>query len=581
MNRYAVYHREKSEYSYPLDQNTVVIRLRTAKNDVEQVELFYGDRFCRNKRTKTQRISMELQSTDGYFDYYEVILSTKLRRICYYFRLNDGEELLYFFPHGFQQTVPEERNKLFQIPYICQGDLFVTPEWAKGTVFYQIFPDRFNNGDPSNDPQSTASWDSTPKGSLDQFGGDLQGIIDKLDYLKELGIGGIYLTPIFLANTNHKYDTIDYFEIDPQFGSKEKLSELVEKAHERGIKIILDAVLNHSSDQFFAFQDVKQNGENSRYRDWYEIHNFPVDPSIPNYECFAYVGSMPKLMTQNKEVRDYLIRVGTYWIEECNIDGWRLDVANEVDHAFWREFRNAVKEIKPKALIVGEAWNDSSAWLQGDQWDSVMNYIFTRAVIEFMAADTITAEEFSNTMGKLESMYQKQAQEVLFNLLDSHDVPRFLHETGEDVDKLKLASMFQFTYKGAPMIYYGTEVGMTGGDDPLCRKGMIWEHKRQNHELFNHYQKLIKIRNEHPALQIGDFRSAYVDSGRNLFGFVRSHKEERIFVLLNNSSKYRTVTVELSGFPEHVIDLYTDTSYRLKNRELTINLLPKSGVIIN
>src|SRR5699024_5658775 len=209
------------------------------------------------------------------------------------------------------------------------------------------------------------------------------GIIKHLDYLVDLGINGIYFTPIFKAHSNHKYDTIDYMEIDPQFGDKSTFKELVKACHEKGIRIMLDAVFNHSGYYFSQFQDVLEKGENSKYKNWFHIKDFPIqtDP-VPNFDSFAFTSHMPKLNTEHPDVKQYLLDVATYWIKEFDIDGWRLDVANEVDHQFWREFRTAVKSVKQDVYILGEIWHDSMPWLQGDQFDAVMNYPFTNSAIE-------------------------------------------------------------------------------------------------------------------------------------------------------------------------------------------------------
>ena len=220
--------------------------------------------------------------------------------------------------------------------------------------------------------------------------GTLKESLNILDYLEELGINGIYFTPIFHAYSNHKYDTIDYREIDPQFGTKETLKTLIEECHKRNIRVMLDAVFNHSGYYFLPFQDLLEKGEKSKYKDWFHPHSFPLKGGErPNYETFGFFESMPKLNTANPEVKKYLLEVSAYWIEEFDIDGWRLDVANEVDQPFWREFRKTVKNIKPDLYILGEIWHDSMPWLRGDQFDAVMNYPFTNHVFRLVASQTI------------------------------------------------------------------------------------------------------------------------------------------------------------------------------------------------
>ena len=235
----------------------------------------------------------------------------------------------------------------------------------------------------------------------------------------------IYLTPIFEAPSNHKYDTVDYYSIDPHFGDEATVRELIEIAHAHGIKIVFDAVFNHSGYGFFAFQDVLDKGEESPYAHWFNIDSFPVETDPPNYETFAnQIATMPKLMTGQEDVREYFLDVGTYWVREFGIDGWRLDVANEIDHQFWREFRQAVKGENPETLIVGELWHEASEWVRGDQFDSVMNYSLQYACFDFFAQGTIRARSFANRLAKVQMNHTQSVNLAMFNLLGSHDTER-------------------------------------------------------------------------------------------------------------------------------------------------------------
>ena len=283
--------------------------------------------------------------------------------------------------------------------------------------------------------------------------------------MKDLGINALYLTPIFKSTSNHKYNTDDYYQIDPAFGDKKILKKLVEEAHQRGIRIILDAVFNHSGFYFFAFQDVLEKGKDSKYWDWFFIEGYPVKTTPPvNYHTFANdVVDMPKLNTSNPEVQEYLLDVVRYWMEEVDIDGWRLDVANEVDRNFWRKFRETVKGIKKDAYIVGEIWHNSEVWLQGDQFDAIMNYPLAMAILDFLAQRSIGPTEFNNRLVRNWMLYQDRVNYSMLNLINSHDTRRLLNYFSGDKESMKLAVLFQFTYPGAPMIYYGDEVGMKGG----------------------------------------------------------------------------------------------------------------------
>ena len=350
--------------------------------------------------------------------------------------------------------------------------MLVVPEWAKNKVVYQIFPARF----ATDQPVAKDLWYKTPLRRED-LKGNLRGIIDRLDHLQELGVDVLYMTPVFQSDSVHKYNTDDYYKIDPSFGTKEDLKELVEKAHGRGMRVILDAVFNHSSKQFFAFADIAEKEERSAYLDWYFVEGFPLRAKmgeIPNFKTFSYFGGMPKLNLKNPQVEEYFIQVGKYWIRECGIDGWRLDVADEIGHRFWKRFRDAVKEEKPDALIVGEEWHYGGDFLEGDEWDSVMNYHFYNAVMDLVAREEISASQFMDSLGFLRGNLHPSTCQVLWNLIDSHDTERFFYSTGRNRAKHRLAAAVQLLLPGMPMIYYGDEYAMDG-DREDCRRGMVWD----------------------------------------------------------------------------------------------------------
>lgn len=359
MLKEAIYHRPKNNFAYAYDGSTLHIRLRTKKGDAEQVQLIHGDPYHwtvleEGASWNVQKAAMKKSGSDSLFDYWFIAIKPPYRRLRYGFELKSGEETLIYTEEGFFDEIKvDDTAYYFCFPFLNPADLFEAPEWVKDTVWYQIFPERFANGNTALNPPNTVAWGSEPPAVNNFFGGDFQGVIDNLDYLAELGITGIYFTPIFKAASNHKYDTINYLEIDPQFGDKETFKLLVKKCHERGIRVMLDAVFNHSGYYFPPFQDVLEKGEYSPYADWFHIREFPVqDSNPPNYDAFAFERTMPKLRTENREVQNYLLQVARYWIEEFNIDGWRLDVANEVDHAFWRKFREVVKAAKPDAIFL-------------------------------------------------------------------------------------------------------------------------------------------------------------------------------------------------------------------------------------
>lgn len=575
MIREAIYHEIDSDYCYALSKHQMLVKIKTKKDDVDKINLVYLDKYKYNNSKEMFYKGMKKVATDKMFDYYEAIIEVNMLSVWYFFELIEGDEEVYYGNYKFSNKRPEDGLGVFNLPVRAEKDIFVVPQWARKSIVYQIFPERFCNGDSSINPKNIQDWYSDVR--IDSMlGGDLQGIINKLDYIKELGINTLYLTPIFMAGSNHKYNTYDYFKIDPQFGTLETLKQLVNKCHEMGIKVILDAVFNHCGVEFQPFKDVLQNGEDSDYKHWFDIRKFPLEvKNDPQYATFGYHGAMPKLMTKNDDVKKYLISVATYWIKEADIDGWRLDVADEIDHAFWRDFRRAVKEVKEDALIIGEVWYDSTSWLNGDQFDSVMNYEFQTAITQLINEEKITSLEFAQRMGFLRGLYRLPPYNVLWNLIDSHDTARFLHEAKEDVEKLKLAVLMQLTLPGVPMIYYGDEVGMTGGQDPDCRRGMLWEENKQNKDLFEYYKKLIHLRKEHNALCLGDFKTIYTDE--NLYGFRREYDMDVIDVYINNSSK--EVSFEVTGTKE-LTDILTGNKFKSNSGKVSIQLGAKKGVIL-
>ena len=452
------------------------------------------------------------------------------------------------------------------------------PAWVKDAVFYQIFPERFANGDTTNDPPGTEPWGGTPT-TRNYFGGDLQGIINHLDYLSSLGINTLYLNPIFASNTNHKYQTSDYLKIDPHFGDEQTFKRLVDSCHSRGIRIILDGVFNHTGVDFFAFADLKQNGAASKYRGWYNVYSFPVGPvNKPNYECWWGYGSLPKLMTQNPEVRAYLFGVTRHWMA-LGIDGWRLDVPNEIPHDFWIEWRKLVKSINPEAYIVGEIWDDASSWLEGDQFDAVMNYRFRNACVDFFARRTTCPSQFDTALAHPRNEYPREVNFALQNLLGSHDTERFLTLCQGDTAILKLAVLFQMTYLGAPMIYYGDEVGMKGGKDPGCRGTMIWDPARQEKDLLEFYKHAIALRNSVTAFREGSFETLLADDAHGIFAFARMKGGQSAVVVINNGRSAAQVNIPLPGGRTNWSQVWPAGVHYTFKRSLHVSIPSLAGVV--
>lgn len=532
MNLQAIYHLGKSNYAYAYSKDCIHIRIRTGKDDIDEVTLFYGNKY--NWQNK-QSMPMDKILSDDLFDYYEIELHCEDSRLGYYFGLKKGEEELFYTEAGFVENFNDALGYcyFFQYPYINELDVHKEPEWIHDAIFYQIFVERFYNGDPENSPSPLRDWEDepTPKSF---YGGDLRGIIEKLDYLEELGVNGIYLTPVFESISNHKYDIIDYMEIDHFFGDKDTFRELVEKAHSKGIKIVLDAVFNHCSERCLQFQDVVEKGKESRFYDWFFIDGDQPEKEPLNYKCFGYVKYMPKLNTANPEVKKYLLDITYYWSHFFEIDGWRLDVSDEIDHQFWRDFRQVVKGVNKDMIIIGENWHNAEPWLRGDQFDSVMNYSVTKLSLDYFARRQINAKQFSEQLATVWMRYPKQVNEAMLNLLDSHDTERFLTSCNNRIESLKLAAAFIFGYMGMPCTYYGTEVGMDGVYDPGCRKGFPWNREKWNMELFEFYKKLIQLRRVELPLKKGDIRFRSSD---DLFIMSRTYGEECIEVVINNTER--------------------------------------------
>lgn len=380
--------------------------------------------------------------------------------------------------------------------------VFSVPRWTRGAVLYQIFPDRFYDGDPANDPPGTEAWGGEPTFS-NFFGGDLVGIRRRLDYLAALGVGAIYLNPIVEAPSNHRYDAADYMKVDPALGSLDDFRQLVDEAHRRGIRVILDAVFNHTGETFWAFRDVVERGPESPYYAWYHIYEWPIRRDPPSYACWWNLPHLPKLNTAHPEVRAYLFDVTRFWME-TGIDGWRLDVPNELEPGFWVEWRRLVKRLKPDAYIVGEIWHDAAGWLQGDQFDAVMNYPLRDALIAFFVERSIGAAELLERLEGQLRRYPPPAFHSLMNLLGSHDTERIMTAARGDRRAVEAMMLVAMAWPGVPTIYYGDEVGMTGGRDPHCRRCFIWGEREQDVRLWRYVRRLARARRTLAALAGGE-----------------------------------------------------------------------------
>lgn len=579
--------------------------------------------------------------------------------------------------------------------------LYPVPEWSKEAIWYQIFPERFDNGDRANDPKiidmqegwpyqfpegwnispwtsdwyTTQSWEQNSEHDFywnigaRRYGGDIQGIINRLDYIQELGVTAIYLNPVFESPSLHKYDAAMYHHIDNNFGpdpegdrkiwASEDPSNpatwqwtaadslfltLIDECHTRGIRIIIDGVFNHVGSSFWAFKDVKKNQQNSNYKDWFTITNWD-DPNTDEdefeYEGWFGIRDLPEIREDENGLvaapKEHIKNIVKRWMDPNNdgnpsdgIDGWRLDVADMVQQSFWREFRIWVKEINPNGYITGEIWWDdwdnnkmmnASPWFDGKTFDAVMNYRFTKAVKNFVSDEKMetTSEEFIDAINEIRTDYPKENYYGIMNLMGSHDTERFasltvnpdtwydhfkrdpssnIRKPNED-ERMKQHLMigFQMTLPGAPMIYYGDEAGMWGGDDPDCRKPMTWPEmnfddeigspsgKERPHDkvafdstLFSWYQKLIEIRKNNRELSNGELEFTSFNNENKTLVFKRTFDEGITFVAVNNSNVAQTILIETEC--SEMVDLISQDLFKKYKGEFNIELPPYQIAIL-
>ena len=492
----------------------------------------------------------------------------------------------------------------------------VIPDWVKDAVFYQVFPERFANGDMGNDPRGTEPWGSEPK-TENMLGGDLQGISQRMGYLTQLGVNALYMNPVFEAPSNHKYNTSDYEKVDPDFGGDAAFKDMVDVAHRNGVKVMLDGVFNHTSQQHKWFKDVREKGPKSEYFDRFTVNNWPIKYTrdkdgvlrSDDYKSWWNYATLPQLKTDHPKVREYFLTgkdaIVKKWLREGKVDGWRMDVADDPNFSadYWRTARTEIKSGNPDAYMVAENWKDASGMLQGDQFDGSMNYqYFTFPAVDFFAKKSNTVDEF---VGRITNGYSKEARHGAFNILDSHDTPRFITQAGGDWYRQRPAAIFQMTYIGAPVIYYGDEIGMEGDKDPDSRRSMEWQYvpgnktkdpselhglsqparqaqggvevarKQRAEQLFGLYQKLIATRKAEPALRRGDFTVLATHNDDSTLAY-RRHVEgtaRDAIVAINNNVVGKDIRVPMQGVASDgtaFTDALTGTTHRVEGGQLVL-----------
>lgn len=669
----ALFSDETENYVTPAEPepgDTVKIRFRTKKNDADAVYLHDGEK----------AIGMELEENDGYFDYYAVKIPMGIHPLRYCFEVKMGKLTCFYDKRGIANEIRQEY--LFMI---VPG--FKTPDWAKGAVMYQIFVDRFYNGDTSNDVEDreyyyigdhtvkVKDWGKYPAfmGIREFYGGDIQGIMDKLDYLQDLGVDVIYLNPVFVSPSNHKYDIQDYDYIDPHYGkivedggevlhewdhenahaskyiqrvtnpknlgaSNQLFAEFVEECHKRNMRVILDGVFNHcgSFNKWLDRERIYENqpgyakgayvDKDSPYRSFFKFYNEDAWPYNPNYDGWWGHDTLPKLAYENSnKLYDYILRIAKKWVSPpYNVDGWRLDVAadlgfsNEYNHQFWKDFREAVKEANPDALILAEHYGDPRSWLQGDQWDSVMNYdAFMEPMTWFLTGMEKHSDEYREdmlgngmhfewAMGQYMTSFLAPSLQVAMNELSNHDHSRFLtrtnHKAGrvaqlgyeaasQDVNTavMREAVVMQMTWPGAPTIYYGDEAGVCGFTDPDNRRTYPWGH--EDHQMIAFHKVMIKIHKQYAALMRGSVKILYTD--HNFLCYERFTQKEKILVVFNNSydTMEKNVKVSYAGIRDDdlVIRLVEtnaegfnteNVAYDVRGGQIHFVLPPKSACVL-
>ena len=575
-----VYHRTSEQMSYPLNEDELIVNLKTGY-DVERVFLHHGDPYeagimgggekwtgKREEIVFKKRLRNQL--------WWTTTLRPEYKRCKYYFELHTKDEVWYYFEDGFltpEQVQMEGRMlQCFIVPWMNPADVNRTPDWVNETVWYQIFPDRFCNGTPEENTPDIVPWHAGPVTNQERFGGNLKGIEEKLPYLKELGITGIYLNPIMEADSTHKYDTKDYTRIDPQFGTNEDFARLVKKAHEHGIRIMVDAVFNHCGRRFSPWLDVLEKKEKSAYADWFMIQDWDnlekrADTRDARFYSFAFADWMPKLNTNNDEVIDYFCGVCEDWIREFDIDGIRYDVGNEVSHRFLKKMRERLRALKPDLYLLGEIWHDASQWLMGDEYDSVMNYPLLSGIHDFFLDKSMDKAEFEYMVNRCYTMYMQQNNNVMFNLLDSHDTERLMNRF-HDLDMFYQQLAVLFTMPGSACIYYGTEIAMEGGHDPDCRRPMPWHElsSPENQEKTAAMRGLIEMRKSEEAC-----RSLY-------FHFPGEYPQERLVEYIKLDSENRKLEI-LLNCGEDAVSVKEEGEV-LFSRKYENGVLGKNGTLI-
>jgi glycosidase len=557
----AIYHEPLAPY-FNFYNGSVQLKLRSRPGDINSVKVVSGSVVTTAKET----------TIDEFYSNWKAELPWDGKsKLFYRFELTDGST-----KSSYSYAVDPAKTAVF-----------ITPNWVPQTVVYQIFPDRFANGNRSNDPAEVMPWDAKPTYS-NRYGGDVAGVSKHLKHLKDLGVGTVYFNPIFASPSNHRYEADDFYQPDKEFGTQSEFIALTKEMKASGIRTVMDFVFNHTSPNFFAFKDLAEKGQQSKYKDWYFPKSFPVvSGDSKTYEAWYGFPSMPKVNIVNPEARDWFLKMAQFWLKNSALDGMRLDVANEVNPEFWRTMRPIVKKANPNVWIIGEIWGDGSPWLKGDQFDSVMNYQFRDACLKFIAKGTTNSKQFANQLMKVHESYVPQVSNNMMNLLSSHDTARFLTEAGGDKDLQMLAAAVQFTWVGAPSVYYGEELGMEGGADPYNRRGMEWYKATATNNMLSHYKKLAALKKTNTALWTPNVEFLQVDGSESdrVGAYVRTSNKDAVLVAYNRSDAEQTISIRpptgvrklASG---GLSDIISGDRVAVSDRPVIIKLRPRSARVL-
>lgn len=521
LTKAGVFHEAMGSYAYYIDEKSIRLTIKINKGEANKVICEYYDKY-ENVHSQCEMIK---EASDEIYDYFTAVVSPKFRRLNYFFKIYSGKKEYIFKQYGFTDNIYDGD---FQLPYLNPCDVYRTPSWLEKAVFYQIFPDAFcSEGQKHKLPQG-------------YFGGTLKGITKHLDYIKKLGVNAIYLNPIFCSTTVHRYDVVDYYDVDPILGTKSDFKKLVDECHKSGIKVILDAVFNHSSHKNPMFLDVLENGKKSKFADFYAITSYK-NGKVESYDRFAFEDYMPKLNTSNPKVQEYLIDVLLYWIKEFDIDGWRFDVANEIGHSFIKKLRSAVTAVKPEAHLLGEIWHEPKSFLLGDEYDGVTNFVLKDLIFKLHKRE-ITAQDFINKYNTYYYSLPQKAIEASSNFLCNHDTIRVATEFPDEKVLMSMIAL-QFVMHGTPLIYFGEEVGMKQDETLHGDKGArtpIDFERAKNNSLFNFYKKVIKLKTKTEYLK----GKVKLEQRNGLLVVTRTNKNKQLTLIINNTNKKKKFVIE-------------------------------------